>query len=171
MLAVFLVTVPYKTYRIPVPLEGTQRIVKNASDWMLQSGYAGKKVFYFNPFFPHFLKTNPYNSSQNAWFIPDRQHPEKSVEEGEIVIWDAHFGPNEGGLALEKLLFNPGFRLIHLTRDREPFIVLGGYTYEIYFFQRVPEDEAVDNALIYEAMLEDILAMDLKPYQSSDHLY
>jgi hypothetical protein len=171
ILAVFLLTIPYKMYRIPVPLEGTQRIVKNASDWMLQSEYTGIKVFYFNPFFPHFLKTNPYDSNQNAWFVPDREHPEKSVKEGEIVIWDAHFGPNEGGLALENLFDNPGFRLIHLTREHEPFIVLGGYTYEIYFFQRVAEEGEVDNTVIYESMMEDILHMGLKPYQSSDHLY
>ena len=88
---------------------------------------------------------------------------------GEIVIWDAHFGPNEGQMPLENLMNTPGFKLIHLTREHEPFIVLGGYTYEIYFFQRVPTDEAVDNHMIYEAMVKEILAMGLKPYQSSDY--
>lgn len=171
ILAVFLVTIPYKIYRIPVPLEGTQRIVKDASDWMLQSEYTGRKVFYFNPFFPHFLKTNPYNSAENGWFIPNRANPEISVKVGEIVIWDAHFGPNEGGMPLENLMNNPGFRLFHLTREHEPFTVLGGYTYEIYFFERIPAEQAVDNYLIYEGMLEEILSMGLKPYQSSDYLF
>lgn len=171
ILAVFLVSTPFKMYHIPVPLEGTQRIVKDASDWMLQSDYTGRKVFYFNPFFPHFLKLNPYEGTEAGYYIPNRDQPEHSVNEGEIVIWDAHFGPNEGGLDLSKLLDNPSFRLFHLTREHEPFTVLGGYTYEIYFFERIPAGEAVDNHAIYEAMLGEILSKGLKPNQSSDYLY
>ena len=171
IMALLLAAIPYTIYRIPVPLEGTQAIVKDASDWMLQSEYSGAKTYYFNPFFPHFLNTNPYDSNQNAWFIPDREHPENSVKVGEIVIWDAHFGPNEGRMPLGNLMNNTGFKLVHLTREHEPFIVLGGYTYEIYFFQRIPTEEAVDNHKIYEAMVEEILAMGLEPKQSSDNQY
>lgn len=171
ILIMVLLTNPYRLYEIPVPLEGTQRIVKDASDWMLQSEYTGRKVYYFNPFVPYFLKLNPYENAESCYYIPNRDQPERSVREGEIVIWDAHFGPNEGGMPLENLMNNPGFRLFHLTREHEPFTVLGGYAYEIYFFERIPAEEAVDNHDIYEAMVEEILGMGLKPDQSSDYLY
>lgn len=171
ILALVLLSTPYKFFNFPVPLEGTQRIVKDASDWMLKSEYAGTKFFYFNPFFPHFLNANPHNGEDAGYYVPDRDKPEKSVKEGEIVIWDAHFAPNEGALPLKNLMDNRAFKLIHLTREKEARTVLGGYTYEIYFFERVSQEEAVDNHAIYESMLEEILAMDLEPIQSSDYLY
>ena len=79
------------------------------------------------------------------------------IEEGEVVIWDAHFSPNEGRLPLENLMNNEGYKLIHLTREKEPFTVLGGYTYEINFFQRILEDDGIENPEIYDTLLAEIL--------------
>ena len=79
----------------------------------------------------YFLHLNPYDKGEANQMISDRDHPENTVKVGELVIWDAHFGPNEGRLPLDNLLKNNNFRLVHLTREKEPFTVLGGYTYEI----------------------------------------
>jgi len=157
LFCIFLVFIPHKLYDIPVPLVGEQRIVKMATDWLCESEYTGNRFFYYNPFFPHFLKIDPYDDAISHQFVHSRTNPETKVEEGEIVIWDAHFSPNEGKLPLENLMNNKGLKLIHVTRDKEPFTVLGGYLYEIYFFQRILEDDGVDNYDIYNKLLEEIL--------------
>jgi hypothetical protein len=36
--------------------------------------------------------------------------------------------------------------------------VLGGYDYEIYIFQRITEDDGLDNHAIYEDFVEQILS-------------
>ena len=94
------------------------------------------------------------------YFGRDREEPCKQIvvydiKEGEIVLWDAHYSPNEGRLPLENLMDNPGFRLVKLIRPEKPFKVLGGYDYEIYIFQRINEDDAVDNYLIRDSLLKD----------------
>jgi len=104
------------------------------------------------------MDLNPYDQERVHEFVYDRDHPEYKIEEGEIVIWDAHFSPNEGRLPLENLMSSEGFRLIHLTRDKEPFSVLGGYLYEIYIFQRITTDDGEDNHDIYQEMLDEILS-------------
>ncbi|HER09295.1 MAG TPA: hypothetical protein ENO20_10350 [Bacteroides sp.] len=154
---VVLVITPHRVYTIPVPLVGTQRILKDASVWLRESAYFENRIYYYDPFFTHFMKLNPYDQQRSHQFVHDRQHPEKKIEEGAIVIWDAHFSPNEGQLPLENLMDNPHFRLVHLVRDKKPFTVLGGYEYEIYVFQRIAEKDSVDNHKIYEALLEEIL--------------
>ncbi len=154
---IYLVTVPHRVYQIPVPLVGEQRIVKEASDWLRGSEYFQHRIYYYNPFFTHFMKLNPYDEERSHQFVHDREHPENRIEEGAIVIWDAHFSPNEGKLPLENLMDNQSFRLVHLVRDKKPFTVLGGYLYEIYIFQRLGEDDGMDNHRLYEAMLEEIL--------------
>ncbi len=160
VLSIFLLIIPFKVYTIPVPLVGTQRVVKAASDWYMDSEYAGTRFYYYDPFFTHFMRMDPYDDGLSHQFVHNREHPEERIEEGEIVIWDAHFSPNEGRLPLERLMDNQYFRLIHLTRDKEPFTVLGGYLYEIYFFQRIGSDDGEDNHDLYRVMLDEILNPD-----------
>ena len=154
---IYLVTIPHQIYQIPVPLMGEQRIVKDACDWWMESDYSENRFFYYNPFFTHFMRINPYDDALSHQFVHNTANPETRIEEGEVVIWDAHFSPNEGRLPLGNLMNNQGYKLIHLTREKEPFTVLGGYTYEIYFFQRIMEDDGVDNYDIYDKLLQEIL--------------
>jgi len=154
---IVLATIPPRIYKIPVPLVGTQRVVKVASDWYMDSEYAGRRFYYYNPFFTHFMKLDPYDDELSHQFVHNREQPEKKIAEGEIVIWDAHFSPNEGQLPLENLMDNEYYRLVQLTRDKKPFKVLGGYLYEIYFFQRISMDDGEDNQNIYNALLEKIV--------------
>ena len=153
LFCIYIVSTPFKIYEIPVPLVGTQRISKKASDWLRNSEYFENRIYYYDPFFTHFMRLNPYDEERSHQFVHNREHPEEKITEGEIVIWDAHFSPNEGKLPLENLMDNPGFKLIHLVRDLKPFKVLGGYEYEIYIFQRIMEDDGLDNHQIYESLL------------------
>lgn len=155
---VFLVTIPHRVYQIPVPLVGEQRIVKKASDWLMDSEYIENRIYYYNPFFTHFLKLSPYDETRSHQFVYNREHPEEKIEEGAVVIWDAHFSPNEGRFPLENIMDNPGYKLIQVVRDKKPFTVLGGYLYEIYIFQRILEDDGINNQDIYAQLLEEILA-------------
>lgn len=155
--ALFLIMVPFRTYKIPIPLKGEQRIVKRASEWLAESDYADQKMFYYNPFFCHFMKVSPYDEDRVKAKVYSPDKPGKKIQEGEIVVWDAHFGPNEGRLPLENLMDNPDFRLLQLVRDKKPFKVLGGYEYEIYIFQRIMEDDGADNHDIYQDLLNEIL--------------
>jgi hypothetical protein len=158
LLCIFLVTVPHRVYQIPVPLGGTQVLVKEASLWLKNSEYFQHKIYYYDPFFCHFMNLNPYDEERVRAFVYNNEDPAYNIKEGEIVIWDAHFSPNEGRLPLENLMDNPGFRLVHLVRPVKLFQVLGGYDYEIYIFQRITEDDGLDNHAIYEDFVEQILS-------------
>lgn len=160
LFCIFIVTIPHRIYQIPVPLVGEQRIIKVAADWMMDSEYFENRIYYYDPFFTHFMRLNPYDETRSHQFVHSKENPETKIEEGEIVIWDAHFSPNEGQFPLANIMDNPGFKLIHLTRDKKPFTVLGGYLYEIYIFQRIIEDDGVDNHMIYDNLLEEILSAD-----------
>ncbi len=154
---IFLVTIPHRVYKIPVPLAGTQKLVKEASVWLKNSGYFENRIFYYDPFFTHFMKLSPYDEVRSHQFVYNREEPEDGIQDGEIVIWDAHFSANEGRFPLENIMDNPGFKLLHLVRPVKTFKVLGGYEYEIYIFQRIMEDDGLDNHRIYDSLLENIL--------------
>ena len=151
-LAITVCLMPHRMYSLPVPPGPTQQLVKEASEWLMASPYAGKKLYYYDPFFWFFMKLNPYDASKVHGLVPDRGHPEKGISEGEIVLWDAHFSPNEGHLPLERMMNNPSFRLLKFFRPETPFQVLGGYDYAIYLFQRSSPDSLRDNYRILEEM-------------------
>jgi hypothetical protein len=155
ILGIFLVISPYRMYDIPVPLGGTQVLVKEASLWLKKSEFFENKIYYYDPFFCHFMNLSPYDEERVRAFVYNNKEPEFNIREGEIVIWDAHFSPNEGRLPLANLMDNPGFRLLHIVRPKTPFKVLGGYEYEIYLFQRIMEDDGLDNHKIREELLGD----------------
>jgi hypothetical protein len=68
--------------------------------------------------------------------IDDRVNPENGIPTDAIIIWDAHFGPNEGQLPLDRLLHNEHFELLKKFVPEHPFKTLNAYDYEIYIFRR-----------------------------------
>ncbi len=152
-----LVITPHRVYDIPVPLGGTQKLVKEASIWLRNSEYFENKIYYYDPFFCHFMGINPYDEERVRGFVYNSDEPEYHIKQGEIVIWDAHFSPNEGKLPLERLMDNPGFKLVRLVRPVKTFKVLGGYEYEIYIFERIMDEEGLDNHQIYDTLRSKIL--------------
>ena len=103
---------------------------------MKESGHTKNMIYYYDPYWWYFLDLDPYDQEKIREKVPDVQHPENNIKPGEIVLWDAHFGPNEGQLPLERLVENPYFELVRMFSPDEPFQVLGGYDYEIYVFRR-----------------------------------
>ncbi|MBK5285773.1 MAG: hypothetical protein JJE25_10260 [Bacteroidia bacterium] len=136
VLLFLLMREPFKRNRIPYPLSGTEEIVNESSKWLSQSEYFRNKIYYNDPTFCFFLDINPYDSSRIKEHVPDREHPESGIGEGEIVLWDAHFSPNEGGLPLDRMTDNSHFTLLKKFEPAETFQVLGGYNFAVYVFRK-----------------------------------
>jgi hypothetical protein len=96
---------------------------------------------------------DPTDPEKINHYVQDVLKPQHGILPGEIVLWDAHFGPNEGGLPLNRLMDNSYFRLINVFRPDVPFQVLGGHDYEIFIFERTEDEQQVDNRLILEQLL------------------
>ncbi len=94
-------------------------------------------VYYFDPYFIFKLGADPYGGKVKQW-NPKGNDPVKALPAQSIVVWDAHFGPNEGNMPLGKLLKNNQLRLLKKIEPPQPFQVLGGYNYAVYIFQRLP---------------------------------
>jgi hypothetical protein len=135
-LSVLLVLTAFRVNKMPVELAATQQLLKQAAEWMGESVYINSKIYYYDPYWWYFLDMNPYDREKIRELVPDVEHPENNIKPGEIVLWDAHFSPNEGRLPLDRLMGNPYFELIRHFSPDVPFKVLGGYDYGIYVFRR-----------------------------------
>lgn len=137
--AVFVVwslALPFSTTKFPVKLGVEETVLKAATDYMYDNDLEDKYIVYYNPIVGFFLDLDPFGSTRSREQVVDREFPEKGIPSDAIVVWDAHFGPNEGGLPIEKLMENPHFEFIQSFDPEYPFTVLGGHQYQVYLFRK-----------------------------------
>lgn len=133
-----IVYIPFEKYHVPFQLDETGKLVKETSSWLVDNGWTNNRlVFYYDPVFCHYLKLDPFNPEKAREQIANRENPAESVPVGAVVIWDGHFGPNEGGMPLEKLKDNPAFKQIYHVEPKHEITVLNGHKYEIFVFERI----------------------------------
>lgn len=123
----------------------TEQLVKKSADF-IRVNEEGKKVFYFNPLLIHYLDINPYDITKCNWWVADKQQPSNTLEWGDLLVWDAHFGPNEGGVQLEALENDPYLKKIKSFYPIEKIVVLGGYDYSIQVFEKTKDKKNVESA-------------------------
>ncbi len=134
---IFIIYVPFSKYKVPLGIDITEKLIKETSNWMVTEGLDKRLVFYYDPMFCHYLKLDPFDSKKAREQIWNREKPEEAVPSGAIVIWDGHFGPNEGQMPIEKLSNNPAFKLIRHVEPENEITVLNGHKYEIFVFERI----------------------------------
>jgi ABC-type cobalt transport system substrate-binding protein len=139
LITIAIIIVPFMQYDLPVRLDPTQKLVKKASEWAKDNKLDNRLIYYYDPMVCHFLKKDFYNNNVIREQIPDREHPENAVAMGALVFWDAHFGPNEGQMPIDRLLQNESFQLLKKFEPDQPFKVLNDYNYEIYIFEKVKD--------------------------------
>ncbi len=137
LLAVLTIYTAQLIYSMPVHLSGPNLLVKRTADWLKDNKLDNNKIYFYDPLFPMVLNKNPFDQNQIKCLIPNSEKPEENINKNEIVLWDAHFSANEGHLPLERMKNNPNFTILNVFRPATPFIVLGGYNYEIYVFQKI----------------------------------
>ena len=130
-----IVIVPFRQFQVPMTQGPTESLMKKTADWILSNEYTSK-VYYFNPILPFFLNADPYDHNKCCWMFYKGKKVSDVLNNGELIIWDAHFGPNEGKLPLDTLLHDDHLQLLKVFNPPQAFTVLGGYDYQIYVFQR-----------------------------------
>ncbi|MEW6468609.1 MAG: hypothetical protein AB1458_06775 [Bacteroidota bacterium] len=138
LILVLVIRTPFKQYYYPYHLEGEEPVALNTGDWLKKSEYKDRHLYYLHPYLTLAMDIDPFDTVKSTalWGL-NREHPENGLKEGSLVIWDAHYGPNEAQIKLEKLIDNPNFRLLKTFEPVVPFTVLGGYDFKIHVFECV----------------------------------
>jgi hypothetical protein len=141
LVLVLAATQPYlffKQQSIPIKANPVDKLIAQSAEFLKNENTEGR-IFYFNPVFAFQLGLNPYDSATNGWFFGDKIQPSNSMEFGDILIWDAHFGPNEGGTSYETMERDPWLQKIKTILPEEKITVLGGYEYAIHIYRKVKQ--------------------------------
>lgn len=132
-----IIWVTLSKYQVPFKLDDTDKLIKQTCDKIKTDKLDNRLIYYYNPVVCHFLEIDPFDTSKAREQLPNHEKPEDGIPQGSIILWDAHFGPNEGHMPIERLKNNNAFREVYHLKPEHEFTVLNGYQYEIYVFERL----------------------------------
>ncbi len=132
----FIVKIGIKTHEYGFSISKPQALLNEAANYIKANQLDLHKVYYFNAYVIVELGLNPFDQSIAGLGIPNQLQPSISMPDSSIIVWDAHFGPNEGRTPLERLKNDDGLVLVKSFHPIQPFKVLGGYDYGVYIFQK-----------------------------------
>ncbi|RLD32875.1 MAG: hypothetical protein DRI73_06365, partial [Bacteroidetes bacterium] len=136
VIILLVVYTPFNLNHYPMGMDQQQEVLKAAADFVKGSGYMNKRIYYHDLYFLFKLGVDPFDQEKYFERIPVKENPGENIPSGSIIQWDAHYGPNEGGLPLINLLESQNLTLLKKFSPEHPFKVLGGYDYAVYIFQR-----------------------------------
>lgn len=116
-------------------------MIKKATSWYKNSLLADNMVYFFDPFIPFYLETDPFDEGKNRSLTREDIFNNK-VTEDSVVFWDSHYGPNEGNIPLDLLTESTGFQVLHEFFPEVGFTTLGGHSYQIIIFRKLPSVNA-----------------------------
>jgi hypothetical protein len=148
----WIIFVNFKTYEFPFKLDDDEKVIKETSEWLSKSEYAGRQIFYADVRVPFYMNIDPFNTKQSYHMYHVKTLG--FVSDSSLVVWDAHFGPNESGIPLDSLLLNKRFKLIHYFEPQNEIYTLGGKKYEIMVFMKLPVGFPTDNIELLKSLKE-----------------
>ncbi|PKP19204.1 MAG: hypothetical protein CVU06_11565, partial [Bacteroidetes bacterium HGW-Bacteroidetes-22] len=128
-------------YKYPIKESQEERVMTETANWIKVNKLVNKKLYYYNIYLGTLLNENPFSDADGSMMIHFRTLRPDSVPEGALLVWDAHFGPNEGYMPLETLLKDESLKLLKIIKPKEPFNVLGNNTYEVCIFIKTIADK------------------------------
>lgn len=129
----------------PAALNFEELAMKEAAEYLEENDLTDRTVHFFNPSVCFFADLDMFDHAKTRW-ATDKS---KNYKQGDIVVWDAHFGPNEGNVDRESLVFGDNWEYRHRIVTDSGAIVLGGYNYEVIIFEyyETPVTKAIPTSL------------------------
>ena len=111
-------------------------VLQEASNYIKAHQLDTNYIIYYNPFNAYLLDLDHFSDAHSRNQLYDNNQPHKDLKSGTIIIWDAHFSPNESGLP--KINLEQDSQLIKLKQFKpvHSFQVYGGQQYEVLLFQK-----------------------------------
>lgn len=136
---------------MPVHADPVQVTIKEAAEFVNTQRAKEERLYYLDPLLGTLCDVDPWDPARM-----DRQlfgmrylNEPGGFTAGDVVVWDAHFGPNEGGIPLDTLLLEPRLRWLRRFDPPYPITVLGDHPYAVHVFERAD----MSHTLIQDTLL------------------
>ncbi|MDB4160877.1 hypothetical protein N9772_00735 [Bacteroidia bacterium] len=130
----FYVPYRYYSYKYPMQISAEQAEYLKLAVWYETHDFQARRKIYLYPYFSILADINPYDQKEHLDFWASSL---QYTREGDILIWDGHFGPHESGTSLESLETDPSWNKIYSIVPAIPIITLNNKEFEIHVFEKI----------------------------------
>lgn len=117
----------------------SDKLMKQTADYLNNNNLTKNHLVYYDVNIIYELGRDPYDNTITSWMIANRKFPSMPFPDSTIIVWDSHFGNNEGQMPLKNLTDDSKLVLLKKIKPQIPQKTLGGYDYEIYIFQKITQ--------------------------------
>lgn len=116
----------------PVPIYDSpvERVARKVGEAVAGLAEDHARVVHAPPLVALYAGIDPFDSAATS--------PGTHLRPNDLLVWDAAFGPNEGGMPLADLLNDPSLELLRVIEPEERWMVLGGHPMEYFLFAKRP---------------------------------
>ncbi len=136
LLTAWIIVLGPGTHKRGFKIDNQQKEMINAVKFLSNNQLEKNKIYYFDPYITILLDIDPYDETKCNWGIGNTLKPSSSMPDNSILVWDAHFGPNEGRTPLDNITSDENIKLIKAFTPKISFKTVGNNDYSIYVFQK-----------------------------------
>jgi hypothetical protein len=108
---------------------------QKASHWLREELKEDQRLFYLDPLVGFELKIDPYDQEKSVRIWSMEKQGRNAPQSGDVIFWETHFAPQEGGLTKNELIENSDLDLIYKDAPAEPY-PMRDTTYEVLIFRK-----------------------------------
>jgi hypothetical protein len=145
--------------------ESAEQLIEQTTKFLRREGLDKQRIFYFNPLVAMYLDKDPWSTGMKS--MTGGLSELNLMEPGDVYVWDAHFGPNEGKSPLDSLLARTDLELIMMLLPNKLYDEKGQMKYAVYTFRKLEPGKTSDNY----ALASDPKFFITKLFSFTKHLY
>ncbi len=124
---------------VPVHADPYQAFLNTVGEALVKEKQKHQRVVFYHPYLAFRAELDPYDSTTAFHCRGLNMTPtDPGISKGDLLVWDAHFSPNEGRTPLAPLLEHPSVQLVGAYVPVDGMDVLGGHPFEVLLFRNGP---------------------------------
>jgi hypothetical protein len=131
---VWMTVLPFTKYPLPQQKHTEEVAMQQFADMMKENGYDEGNLYFYDPMLLYYLDRDPWDYSRNFNGLTSSKQKLLSLQRGDMVVWDAHYGPNEGHTPEDFFVEHPEFEKVKI--HKATFNTLNNAPYTIILYRR-----------------------------------
>lgn len=130
----------------PLDIDNEQKEMIKVAEWLKENTTDEDLLYFQFPYLNVVGNINPFDDKRHRKLF---HFGFKHAPLGSVIIWDAHFGPNDCHIPLDYLKKSEDLEeMMHIVPDQS-FKTMNNYDFEVYIFKRVRENDKRDKPNAY----------------------
>lgn len=135
IISIYVIKTPFVQNQLPIPQGWEEKEIERLAEFVNNNNLINdsNRVFYAAPTVALYLNIDPFDINKKGT-LDDVRSNREHLKSGDLIVWDAHFGPNESRIPLDSLMQDSSLKLIKKITPENAFKTLNEFDYELNLF-------------------------------------